>query len=760
MNKTKYWVGIDLGTTNSACFIAEEGTLNLRPILFDGELTLPSAVSKELVGKKALERNDPNDLVLSAKSWLLYGPDHFQLPLLNPYLTPEEATFRILKTLYNHVAEMTQDSSLETVITIPASFTHQARQKTENAAKRAGFIHVELLEEPLAAFYTLLHEAKPSFKESSKILIVDVGGGTTDFSIIEFEKGEYKRTEAGAHLLLGGDNMDLALLEEMIHDQDVSPEEYRKLLMQAKKKKETEPLNPVLEPFFAYVPREKALEPLPALKNVGLPFTKEPSIVKHLSHFLKTEPDHLVVNGGVFKRKEWAFSLQDTLQKWFKKPIELHFTPDLDLSCAKGAIYAKAAKKGFLKPVEAGLLKSYLLEIEPQKYLSILSQGTPENYVSTIKLPIQIPTHTPLFFKLFTSPSKIAAGEIVQPSSLQYECTLLAKLRYGKTKTMIPADLQTTYTAAGQIQLGLHSKISNHFIQLNFDTRSKQKVFECALPAETIEKGQRLIKNLFLQTDKNQLLTIGSELEKLSLLDRSSFPLPFLRALFDALMEVEERRHASSFFSEKWWQWAGYTLRPGSGYPLDEERAAQFYRIALHDKSTHEAKKIALRRASAGFKGGQQKELLAPFLKENMTKETFRLIGSFERLDLKTKHDLLKILLKKPDPFALARIGSRKLIYGSLAETLRPKILEEALPQIPEDMLYPILQEWLMTTGIQELALSKKAVERSFKRMSDKTQVDHLKDLLYQGNERPFASFERLQDSLPTGLEIDDMAST
>lgn len=759
-----YWVGIDLGTTNSAAFIAKAGTLTLEPLLFDGEKTFPSAVSKEWVGKKALEQKDPNDLILSAKSWLLYGPDNFELPLSNPQMSPEKATEKILNYIHQTLTQKIGCSSYLTTITVPASFTDKARQKTVSAAYAAGFTNVELLEEPLAAFYTLLAETKPLFPSESRILIVDVGGGTTDFSIIDYANGTLKRTKAGSHLLLGGDNMDLTLLASLIGDREVSDEEFSELMVKAKKMKESEgPAHPLLAPFFAHIERKQALDPLPGLKKVGLPYAREPSIVRHLSHFLSDAPQALVVNGGVFKRKEWAYSLQKTIEEWFNKKIDLFFTPDLDLSCAKGAIYAQAAKQGLIQKVEAGLLKSYFLEIEPNKYLSLLPKETSENHKEIISLPFLIPTHTPLTFKLFTSPEKYPSGNISHPKDLQFECLLAAKFKYGKTKTNLPVDLEVAFSATGHLNLTLLSKISSHKIDLVLDTRSKSKAIFHEMDPQLIEKGQTLLKQIFLQSDKTELMTIGNQLEQLTLLDRLSFPLSFLRSLFDSMIEVEKRRLASPQFSEKWWQWAGFFLRPGMGYPLDEERAAQFYRIALSDKSVHEAKKVALRRAAAGLKGGQQKELLTPFLKQNYTLETYRLIASFERLDKKTKKELLIDLLKQDNPSVLAcsRLGSRRLIYGSLNETLSAKVLEELLPRVPLTILYPVLTEWFERTGVRELDIGINKAKSALLRLTEREQIDHLTKLLYQEKESPHSeTLDRLHDSLPTGLEIDDMAST
>src|SRR5205823_10433070 len=174
----------------------------------------------------------PGRLVSSAKSWLCHPGVDRTAPLLPwagppdvPRLSPLEVSARYLRHFveaWNNAPNRKPEDRLEdqpVVLTVPASFDDIARNLTAEAAKQAGLKHVTLLEEPQAAFYAWLGTHSPQeagkLKPGMRCLVVDVGGGTSDFSLIRAgeEHGEltFIRDAVGDHLLLGGDNMDLAL---------------------------------------------------------------------------------------------------------------------------------------------------------------------------------------------------------------------------------------------------------------------------------------------------------------------------------------------------------------------------------------------------------------------------------------------------------------------------------------------------------------------------------------------------------------------
>src|SRR5437762_11401365 len=265
----RYLVGIDLGTTNSALAyidlqkgrpgqpeihkfpvpqLVAPGEVGTRPLLpsflyLPGPHDLPPGAAAlpwdpsapAVVGEFARNHGArvPGRLVTSAKSWLCHAGVDRSAPLLPwsappdvPRISPVEASARYLKHLvdsWSHAMSRGKDElRLEkqiVVLTVPASFDDMARTLTVEAARKAGLENLTLLEEPQAAFYCWLatrsHKEAARLKPGAYCLVVDVGGGTSDFSLIQAveQQGElgFVRQAVGDHLLLGGDNMDLAI---------------------------------------------------------------------------------------------------------------------------------------------------------------------------------------------------------------------------------------------------------------------------------------------------------------------------------------------------------------------------------------------------------------------------------------------------------------------------------------------------------------------------------------------------------------------
>ncbi len=261
-----YSIGIDLGTTNSAVSYfdlkrtsargREQSTLAIPQVtavgtvenknLLPSFLYLPNAQefpaaalalpwdkknATALVGEfaRAHGAKVPARLVSSAKSWLSHaGVDRqsailpWQAPADVTRLSPVEASRQYLAHLraaWDHQFPDAPFAQQEIVLTVPASFDAAARDLTLSAAQQAGLKNLTLLEEPQAAFYAWTEQAGESFRKHVQpgdvILVVDVGGGTSDFSLIAVtdKNGEVELTRiaVGDHILLGGDNMDLAL---------------------------------------------------------------------------------------------------------------------------------------------------------------------------------------------------------------------------------------------------------------------------------------------------------------------------------------------------------------------------------------------------------------------------------------------------------------------------------------------------------------------------------------------------------------------
>jgi Hsp70 protein len=426
----KYIVGIDLGTTNSAlaqcdASSAEENNqIRVRgipqlvnpsevaertllpsflyiPSEFDfpkGSIALPwEPEPKFVVGELARKRGaeSPNRLVASAKSWLSYGAVNrtaailpWQSPDEVPKLSPVDASSQFLRHLRT-VWENGEAASLaeqDVLLTVPASFDEEARELTRRAAEQAGYSNVTLLEEPQAAFYAWLESQGDAWRQRIKVgdlvLVCDIGGGTTDFSLIMVseENGDLtlKRVAVGDHILLGGDNMDLALarvLQQRLHAAGTKIDTWQLhgLWHQCRIAKEKlfdspeaqshpvtllgkgtkliggtiktelarEDLDTILvEGFFPKVGSGElpARQRRHGFQELGLPYAADPAITKHLARFLSEQirdspeaaairrsrsglacPTHILFNGGVMKAEVLRNRVVEVLNSWVRK---------------------------------------------------------------------------------------------------------------------------------------------------------------------------------------------------------------------------------------------------------------------------------------------------------------------------------------------------------------------------------------------------------------------------------------------------------
>jgi molecular chaperone DnaK (HSP70) len=403
MTEKTYAVGIDFGTSNSAISlsrpeddaissleitqVASPGTLEERRVLpsaiyinaegeFNpGTLAVPWSEDKNpstVTGSFARERGSqvPERLVSSAKSWLCN--DHVNrrdaiLPWRSQIgeekISPFGAAIQILDHIRSSLLYNSPDdfelAKAKVVLTVPASFDEVARALTFNASIAAGFGEVTLLEEPQAAFYSWLAERKDKWSEEvtpdDVILVCDVGGGTADFSLITVttENGilGLERISVGEHILLGGDNMDLALaiaLKQQFSSEgkEIDEWQFQSLVhasRMAKEKLFSEPdiseLNisvagrgsslfsqslstrltrEMMESVIldGFVP-ETEISEMPvdrkdsALQEFGLPYAADPVLSKHLASFLVESLGNVRSDPKLSKLMESKLNLKD-----------------------------------------------------------------------------------------------------------------------------------------------------------------------------------------------------------------------------------------------------------------------------------------------------------------------------------------------------------------------------------------------------------------------------------------------------------------
>lgn len=447
-------VGIDLGTSHSSLARVRDGKAEILPVpqldsahnviedkllpsvFFHDpaakDLRLPWDQHPPILGRYAREQAiiNPDRAIVSAKSWLCYRGD-MRLPPKAEW--GGKSAKEVSTLLLAHLKQAFEHSKGESIdrlaLTVPASFDPLARQLTEDAARAAGFESFELIEEPLAAFYAWL-AANPNWNKQLKagdsILVCDVGGGTSDFSLIvvleENDELKLERLAVGRHLLLGGDNMDLALAHYLAQKQGgLDHWQFLSLQQEVRKAKEkllsdvqsenyafsvssrssslfastlrleltqNEVQEFLVEGFFPLVDAKAEVKRASGLQTLGLPYEADPAISKHLAAFLRTAlknvlakggeaygqssdqtlflPTHILFNGGVFKARILEERLWAALKSWGAEGLTKLINPDLDHAVALGAAYyAEWKESGNRLRVRTAAPRSYFIGIEP-----------------------------------------------------------------------------------------------------------------------------------------------------------------------------------------------------------------------------------------------------------------------------------------------------------------------------------------------------------------------------------------------------------
>ncbi|MAE69385.1 MAG: nucleotide-binding protein [Gemmatimonadetes bacterium] len=461
-DEARYCVGIDLGTTNCCLsFVPRDGSgndlrvLDVPQLVREGEVNggplLPSFLymvaeaerrtgawrlpwqeedGDRTAGALARDRGAqvPDRLVSSAKSWLCYGDADREGPILPweapdgiPRVSPVDASAAYLAHLRDawNVVMAKGDPALAlerqaVVLTVPASFDAVARELTVRAAEKVGLRDLTLLEEPQAALYAWIADRGAHWRDEldigDRLLVLDIGGGTTDLSLIEVaeEDGELalKRVAVGDHILLGGDNMDLTLAH--VTAQRLAPEgrldrwQMQQLVHACRAAKETLFENPdagprpltvvgrgssliaatlrteltreesetvLVDGFFPRCARSARPEiHTGGLREIGLPYAADPAITRHLAAFVDRDdrlPTALLFNGGVMKAKRLRNRVAEVVGNWTEGPgTRVLSTADLDVAVARGAAYYGLARRGEGIRIRGGTARGYYIGVE------------------------------------------------------------------------------------------------------------------------------------------------------------------------------------------------------------------------------------------------------------------------------------------------------------------------------------------------------------------------------------------------------------
>lgn len=506
-SNARYLIGIDLGTTNSVlayCEIQDDltksqvsifdidqlvgpGEVVRKPLLpsfrfhptqgqfQSSDMSLPwdlqpveGELEQVIIGEWARELGAQIEgrQVSSAKSWLSHNAVDRESEILpwsgsdnvekvSPLLA-SASYLNHMRQSWDHHNPNHKLAEQEVVVTIPASFDETARNLTLKAAQLAGLQHIHLLEEPQAVCYDWysrhIDTASTQLQDIPSILVCDVGGGTTDLSLIEAQYQEQQlslnRIGVGDHLMLGGDNIDLALAhlaeQRLNQNKKLNAASLMKLIQQTRKVKEdllrpdaaeeakisilgsgsrliggtkSAPITKqeihqiVIDGFFPLTqPNEMPQQRKTAVVEFGLPYAADAAISRHLAEFIQNHspdgktPTGLLLNGGVFNSELVENRMVELLSQWHCAPITLLDNPSPDLSVAFGAVaYAKARHGAQLK-IGGGSARSYFLHLKQKnvsasKALCVLSKGTDtgqeirlngRQFLLTLGEPIQI----------------------------------------------------------------------------------------------------------------------------------------------------------------------------------------------------------------------------------------------------------------------------------------------------------------------------------------------------------------------------------
>lgn len=893
---SKFIVGIDLGTTNSAVAYVECGdsaapaakirifeipqlvapgqvaSMAVLPSFLylpgpyelpAGALSLPWAVDRNFaVGELAREQGAlvPGRLVSSAKSWLCHagvdrkgrilpwGGDESEVSKVSPV----EASARYLghiREAWNHTfAGSSPENRLENqriVLTVPASFDEVARELTVAAAKEAGLSRVTLLEEPLAGFYAWLsrHEKEweSRLKPGDLVLVCDVGGGTTDFTVIAVRPGEMglklERLAVGDHLMLGGDNMDLALgryLEARMlggkgrletkrwHELCHCCRHAKEVLLSAERKesavdvalvgsggrliagtlksrlevREAEEI--ILDGFF---PRVGLDEPLrgtqrSGLAEFGLPYAQDPAVTRHLAAFWRghralleketgrtdPRPDFVLFNGGALIPEQIRERVRSVVGEWFAReggrrwmPEELG-NPRPDLAVAVGAAYYGMVRSGRGVRVGAGSPRSYYLEVageepgqngrERARAVCLVPRGTEEGFDAALDRPaFDVLTNRPVAFQVLHSSTRLGdrLGDLVwlrEDEAIRLP-PVRTVLRYGKKNEALPLPVRigVKLTEVGTLELWCRSRKTPHLWQLQFDVRrssGEEDPIHQTRGSETVdqsvlERASEKIRRVFGDGSGGSPQSLPRELAEALEQGRESWPTFAVRKMADVLLECMQGRLASAEHEARWLNLLGFCLRPGCGAPLDDWRIREAWKLFPQglafpkDLQCRTEWWIFWRRVAGGLSAGQQahffqqaaswvlggarkkgKGAASSRVHGHEDMEVWMCLGNFERLDVKIKIELGRVLLEKmekgrvrtKDLWTLGRLGGRIPFYGPLDRVIPAREASDWIRRIlscqlkPSDVLARALVQIGRRTGDRERDLPDEDRER------------------------------------------------
>ena len=876
MSAALSFVGIDLGTTNSALAYIEAGVANpeetppihifgIPQLVAAGRIepcrTLPSFLymdEEPFVGVHAREQGvlAPTKMVHSAKSWLSNAEVDRTAKIL-PWDAPEHgrvySPVEVSARLMAHMREAWDHAhaeplgSHEIALTVPASFEEEARELTVMAAREAGLEKLTLLEEPAAAFYSWianhLAQSRRELFDGQTVLVCDVGGGTSDFTLIRVARDgdriDFTRTAVGKHLLLGGDNLDLTLSwlaesklgkqlairqrsalrrqccaakERLLSTPDLAKVEITVLgagssLIGGTLRTEVlreEALEIALEGFLPRCgrderPQEEKLSPY---RETGLPYVSDPAVTRHLAAFLADAggppPDAILFNGGFFIPDILRNRVVETLENWYGRRPAVLENHDLDLAVAVGASYYNWVRStgGGLR-VRGGLPRTYYLGLESKdavRAVCLIPRGVEDG--ATLELDregLQLVANKPVSFRLYSSvlPAEHQLGDVVEfpkesIDSLHVHAPLNALIRSGKPgeERLIPVKLGVKLSEVGTLELWAESKESDQRWRLQFELRKATEAAP-ARPAtvvsdESVAAAESLIRATFGTGDLAPEELPG-RLEQTLALGRNSWPLTAIRRFAGVFLELAGSRRNSAALETRWLNLCGLCLRPGFGFPGDDERIEQVRQLLAAGMEFSGQMQNQIEwwifwgRVAGGLNRAQQAQLyqgLAPTLQPkpgervrpntSLLREMWRAAACLELLPRQTRTDLGETLLRRvisgdfreSELWCLTRIGARDLFYAPANQVLPAATVArwaEALLKVPKAAETAVNLARRTGDAARDLAPGAlEVVRRSLEKHPDATRLVAILD---GGAPRDLEAMSRMfGEELPSGL--------
>jgi molecular chaperone DnaK (HSP70) len=867
MSRSRYLVGIDLGTTNCAvAYVDTHGRerppadirdFEVPQLVAPGEtapramlpsfLYLPGAHelppgaarlpwsegAAGIVGEFARLQGAkvPSRLVSSAKSWLCHGGIDREADIL-PWgsppevkkISPVEASadyLRHLRDAWNYVFAQSDDASRleqqEVVLTVPASFDEAARELTIEAAKRAELASITLLEEPQAAFYCWIVSHKDRWQREVRagelILVCDIGGGTTDFSLItvvETDAGPgFRRVAVGDHLMLGGDNIDLALahhVEKKLSGARLDYEQWsalrsacrtakEKLLGEGQPALERWPVtiagrgskligssiqaeltraevgSVALEGFFPRVARDERPERAAksGVQEFGLPFVADPAVPKHLSEFLRrhraeavgseghtpedrpARPDAILFNGGALAPESVRLRIVEVITSWFADDPGPPYAPrvltnvSLDLAVAQGAAYYGVVRRGGGIRIGGGTARSFYVGLETsaaaadRPWLCVVPRDAQESQeIAIAGHDFDLLMGRPVAFPLASSSVRPddKPGDLVRadPDSIRELPPLQGVMRVSRKARAerAPVSLAARVTEVGTIELWCQSRTDQRRWRLQIQLRGpaghpaqEESVTGDETDRVVIEQSEldaaiAAIRAVFTAGaapaagrapgDEPGPARLVKRLEEILDMPRDQWPPGALRNFWEPLLELDQERQKSARHESRWFNLAGFLLRPGRGFPLDELRIKAlwpiFHQGVRHSKDVQCWAEwwILWRRVAAGLSRPHHDEIhrrLVPFLlpakgsspakkagrpkpEPHELAEMWRCAASLERLPPELKEALGEQLSKELRHltlgayllWCLGRLGARVPLYAPANTVVRKETAE------------------------------------------------------------------------------------